>query len=91
MAPAAIVAALAARGYRRILVEGGAATVSAFLSAGALHRLHLSVAPLIIGSGPVGLNLPPIDALDAALRPRAAIHALGADVVFDLAFGAAPG
>jgi riboflavin-specific deaminase-like protein len=83
IAPKQIVEALAARGFRRILVEGGAATVSAFLAAGALDRFHLSVAPIVIGSGPVGLNLPPIDELAGALRPATITHHLGEDVVFD--------
>ena len=52
LAPAAIVAALAARGFRRILVEGGADTVSRFLAAGCLDRLHILVAPIILGAGP---------------------------------------
>lgn len=90
IAPGAIVQALKARGFRRILVEGGAATVSAFLSAGALHRFHLSIAPIVIGSGPVGINLPPIDELDGALRPRTVTHQLGEDVVFDCDLAAAP-
>jgi diaminohydroxyphosphoribosylaminopyrimidine deaminase/5-amino-6-(5-phosphoribosylamino)uracil reductase len=83
IAPAAIVAALAARGFRRLLVEGGAGTVSGFLAAGAIDRLHLSIAPIIIGSGPVGICLPPIGPIDDALRPRAVIHRLGRDVLFD--------
>jgi riboflavin-specific deaminase-like protein len=91
IAPGAIVAALAARGFRRILIEGGAKTVSAFLAARALHRLHLSVAPMVIGSGPMGVNLPPIDELDAALRPITLTHQLGDDVVFDCAFETTPG
>lgn len=91
IAPGAIVAALAARGFRRILIEGGAKTVSAFLAARALHRLHLSIAPMVIGSGPMGVNLPPIDELDAALRPTTLIHQLGEDVVFDCAFETTPG
>ena len=91
IAPGDIVAALAARGFGRILIEGGARTVSAFLAARALHRLHLSIAPIVIGSGPMGVNLPPIDELDAALRPTTVIHQLGEDVVFDCAFEATPG
>jgi len=86
--PASIVAALAGLGLRRILIEGGARTVSSFLAAGALDRLHVSVAPMIIGSGPIGLNLPPIDELDAALRPSAQIYKLGEDLVFDCVFKA---
>lgn len=89
--PGDIVAALAALGFRRILVEGGSATVSAFLAAGALHRFHLSIAPMIIGSGPMGVNLPAIDELDAALRPTAVTYPLGEDVLFDCTFAATPG
>jgi len=81
--PASIVAALAARGFRRLLVEGGSGTLSGFLTAGAIDRLHLCIAPMIIGSGPVGISLPPIDPIEHALRPRAAIHRLGQDVLFD--------
>ena len=41
-------------------------------------------APLIIGSGPTGLNLPEIARLDQAIRPRARSFALpGGDVLFD--------
>ncbi|HEX4505946.1 MAG TPA: RibD family protein [Alphaproteobacteria bacterium] len=83
IAPAAIVAALAKQGFRRLLVEGGAGTLSGFLAAGAIDRLHISVAPVIIGSGPVGISLPPIDPIEDALRPRAAIHRLGNDILFD--------
>jgi diaminohydroxyphosphoribosylaminopyrimidine deaminase/5-amino-6-(5-phosphoribosylamino)uracil reductase len=84
--PADIVQALAARGFRRILVEGGAATGSAFLSAGVLDRFHLAIAPMVIGSGPIGINLPPIDELDEALRPVTTTYQLGRDVLFDCAF-----
>jgi riboflavin-specific deaminase-like protein len=83
--PHDIVAALADRGLRRLLVEGGGRTVSAFLAAGALDRLHLCIAPLVIGSGPIGLTLPPIDRLEQALRPTIAVHRLGEDVLFDCA------
>ena len=86
IAPAAILAALAARGLKRILVEGGADTLSRFLRAGSLHRLHVMTAPLIIGSGPTGLNLAVIARLDQALRPRTVSYALpGGDVLFDCA------
>jgi riboflavin-specific deaminase-like protein len=89
IAPEAILAALRSMGLNRILVEGGAATLSRFVAAGALHRLHLMTGPLIIGSGPVGLNLPEIARLDAALRPAVRTFLLpGGDVLFDCAFGA---
>ena len=84
--PRDIVRALAERGFKRLLIEGGAKTLSAFLAAGALDRLHLCVAPLVIGAGPIGLDLPPIDRLEEALRPEVSIHRLGTDVLFDCHF-----
>jgi diaminohydroxyphosphoribosylaminopyrimidine deaminase/5-amino-6-(5-phosphoribosylamino)uracil reductase len=85
--PARIIGALAERGYRRILIEGGAMTISTFLAAGALDRLHVSVAPFILGSGPTGLSLPAIERVDEALRPEVSVHSLGSDLLFDLNFG----
>ncbi|MBS0253445.1 MAG: RibD family protein, partial [Proteobacteria bacterium] len=51
LAPSDIVAALFARGFRKILVEGGSATVSSFIAADMVDRLHILVAPMILGSG----------------------------------------
>jgi len=79
----ALVDALAQRGLRRLLIEGGAHTVSAFLAAGALDRLHVCVSPVIIGSGQTGICLPPIDRMEQAKRPRCTTHRLGDDVLFD--------
>jgi diaminohydroxyphosphoribosylaminopyrimidine deaminase / 5-amino-6-(5-phosphoribosylamino)uracil reductase len=89
--PATLLQALAARGLGRVLVEGGGLTVSRFLQAGVLHRLHLMVAPMLIGSGRPGVCLPPITSLDAALRPRCRVFACGADSLFDLALDGAAG
>jgi riboflavin-specific deaminase-like protein len=83
-APAAVLALLAARGAHRVLVEGGGITVSRFLAAGALDRLHLVVAPLLIGSGRQGLSLPAIDTLDQALRPAHRRLPLGEDLLYEL-------
>lgn len=68
--PGAIVHALAARGLRRLLVEGGAETLARFLNASVVDELHLMVAPIVLGSGKTGLNLSPISELDEAMRPR---------------------
>jgi diaminohydroxyphosphoribosylaminopyrimidine deaminase/5-amino-6-(5-phosphoribosylamino)uracil reductase len=83
IAPRAILAALAARGLRRILVEGGAETVSGFLAANCLDRLHVIVAPSIIGSGRPGFVLPPIERADQALRLSARTFQLDDEVLFD--------
>ena len=83
IAPSAIIAALAERGLRRILIEGGADTVSRFLTAGCLDRLHVVVAPIVLGSGRVGLTLPPIERADQALRAPMHVHRLDDEVLFD--------
>ena len=84
ISPHEICAALFERGMRRILVEGGARTIAHFIEAQALDRLHVLVAPVIIGSGKQGLDLPPISDLRDALRPPVRVWAFpGGDVLFD--------
>ena len=86
MRPAEIVAALFARGYRKLLIEGGARTISSFIDAGCVNRLHLLMAPVIIGSGKTGLDLAPQGDLSRALRPPTSVHLLeGGEVLFDCA------
>ena len=81
--PRAILAALADRGLRRILVEGGANTVSSFLAAGCLDRLHVMVAPIILGAGRASLILPSVERADQALRVPISAHQLDDEVLFD--------
>lgn len=81
--PEAILGALRERGLNTVLVEGGAETVSRFLAAGLIDRLHVMVAPLILGSGRIGFDLPEIDRVDQGVRPMMRIHKLGDDVLFD--------
>lgn len=88
IAPAEIRAALAGLGLSRVLVEGGGVTIAGFLEAGLLDRLHVGIAPLIIGAGPSGLSTAPIALLSDALRPETRVYGLGADVIFDCALGA---
>ncbi len=83
IAPAAILAALAGRGLRRILVEGGADTVSRFLAGRCLDRLHIVVAPIIIGSGPSSLTLAPIERVGQAVPAPMRAHILGEEVLLD--------
>jgi riboflavin-specific deaminase-like protein len=83
LAPPAIIAALAARGFRRILVEGGADTVSRFVAARCLDRLHVLVAPIILGAGRSSLTLAPIERVDEAVRAPMRVHLLGSDVLLD--------
>jgi riboflavin-specific deaminase-like protein len=85
ISPTAIRKVLVQRGLRRILVEGGGVTIAGFLETGLLDRLHVTIAPLIIGSGPSGLRTTPVARLADALRPVTAVYGLGSEVVFDCA------
>ena len=87
IAPASILDALASRGFRRILIEGGAKTIGGFIEAGLVDRLHVSISAKIIGSGPAGFALTPISLLSSALKPEARIYGLGSDILFDCRFG----
>jgi len=81
--PSAILLALAGCGMRRMLIEGGANTVSRFLAAGCLDRLHVMVAPIILGAGGPGLILPPLERADQASRMPVRVHKIDDDVLFD--------
>ncbi len=83
LSPLAIKAALHERGFCRLLLEGGAHTISGFIAAGAMDRLHMIVAPMLVGSGQSGLALPPIQLIDEALRPPTTPHIVGNEVIFD--------
>ncbi|MGO1693958.1 MAG: RibD family protein [Marinobacter sp.] len=87
--PKLVLEVLADLGLKKIFVEGGGMTVSSFLQAGLLDRLHVMVAPMIIGSGRPAFSLPEIDFLDNALRPASQFVNLGTDMLFDLDFRAA--
>ena len=82
-APQHILEVLARRGLRTVLVEGGGETISAFLRAGRLHRLHVLLGPLLIGPGREAFHLPAIERLPAARRFAMTAHALGSDVLLD--------
>lgn len=79
----ALLAQLAARGLRRVFVEGGGITVTRFLEQGLLDRLHLAVAPLLIGDGQPGLRLPAVMAMRECPRPACHVFRLGCDLMWD--------
>lgn len=83
IAPSAIAAALRQAGMRRILIEGGADTVSRFIAARCLDRLHVNVAPVMLGVGGPGIELPALERADQAHRMPARVHRIEDDVLFD--------
>jgi len=83
--PERVIDALAQRGLRLLFVEGGGLTVSRFFAAQALHRLHLAIAPVLIGQGRRGLQVQATDVMADCLRPPACTVNMGDDVLWDLA------
>ena len=81
--PARILQSLSARGLQRILIEGGAETVSRFMMAQCLDRLHLIVAPIVMGSGRPSFHLPAIEHMDQAVRLDVQTHQIGNELVLD--------
>lgn len=82
LAPPAILEALAARGLRSVYLEGGARTLSSFLQARAIDILQVHVAPVVLGSGLPGFQLPPLDSLQDAFAFTMQHCTLGSDVLF---------
>ncbi len=87
---AALLETLHDRGLKRVFVEGGGTTVSGFLEAGLLDRLHIAVAPLVTGRGRPGLALLERERVADGLRPAHRVFRMGADVLFDCDLRAAP-
>ncbi|MBT2302315.1 RibD family protein [Variovorax paradoxus] len=83
----ALLPALQQRGLRVLFVEGGGVTVSHFIAQGCMDRLHLSVAPVLIGGGRPGLLLPQSAAMRDCARPASRVFRMGADVMWDLDLG----
>ena len=62
--------------------------MSMFLEANLLDRLHMTIAPLIIGDGRPSIRLTPRALLGDCQRPRYRVFRMGGDVLFDCEVGA---
>ncbi len=74
---------LHARGCWRVFVEGGGVTVSSFLEAGLLDRLHVAVAPLLIGNGRPAIRLAARQRLKDCMAVEPRIYRTGRDILYD--------
>ena len=79
----ALLATLRERGLRVVFVEGGGVTVTRWLEAGLLDRLHLVAAPLLLGTARPALGLRGARTADEARRPPTRLYQLGRDVLWD--------
>lgn len=83
--------ALSQRGLRVLFVEGGGVTVTRFVQSGLLDRLHIAIAPVLIGLGRRGIALPSASDMPTAVRPPARLYRMGEDILWDLDLSAASG
>jgi riboflavin biosynthesis pyrimidine reductase len=82
---------LVAQGLRVLFVEGGGVTVSRFLAQGLLDRLHVALAPVLIGEGRRGVHLPASGRMADCLRPAGRVVRLGEDMLWDFDLSGAGG
>ena len=88
--PAHIIDALRQAGLSNLLIEGGSFTISKFMEAGLLDRLHVAVAPIVIGDGPMGLTVAGShNNLEDLWSANTRTYALGLETIYDLGFSAA--
>lgn len=76
---------LSGLGMDSLLVEGGAALLTAFLLSGFVRKVVVVTAPLLIGRGVEAVGDLAVEKLADAVRPkRAGVRILGEDVVWEL-------
>lgn len=83
----ALCSVLHQRGVRRLFIEGGGVTITRFLMAGLLDRLHLAIAPILLGHGRPGFAAPFGRSLSESPRPSVAVIPMGNDWLFDCDLG----
>lgn len=75
--------ALAARGISSVFVEGGGRTLSCFLADAALDVLHVHFAPVVLGSGISGFQLPEVETIQAGHRLLVEQFSLDGEVLLE--------
>ncbi|MFF2622148.1 bifunctional diaminohydroxyphosphoribosylaminopyrimidine deaminase/5-amino-6-(5-phosphoribosylamino)uracil reductase RibD [Oerskovia jenensis] len=78
----AVLAELASREVRHVLVEGGPGLATAFLAAGVVDEVHAYLAPVLLGAGPGAVGDLGVTTLAGAPRLRThEVQRLGPDVL----------
>lgn len=80
---ARLIEILVNRGLRKLFVEGGGTTVSRFIDANQLDRLHIAIAPVLTGRGKPGLRLAANETMAECPRPNHRLFTMGQDILID--------
>lgn len=76
---------LGERGFKSILVEGGARVITSFLKAQMISKIVITTAPIIIGEGVHAIGNINVHTLKEALKPkRTRVRRMGSDIVWEL-------
>ena len=79
---AEVLAQLAAREVRHLLVEGGPGLAAAFLRSGNVDEIHAYIAPVLLGAGAAAVTDLGIESIDDALRLRTRqVEVVGPDLL----------
>jgi 5-amino-6-(5-phosphoribosylamino)uracil reductase/diaminohydroxyphosphoribosylaminopyrimidine deaminase/5-amino-6-(5-phosphoribosylamino)uracil reductase len=79
-----LLAGLAGRGIRSVLIEGGSGIITAAFRGGLADRLVLCIAPRLVGSGLSAVGDLQIRQMDQALRfTHSSFRMVGSDLVFE--------
>lgn len=81
--PAQVRRELAARGIHTVFVEGGGRTLSRFLEDDALDVLQVHIAPVVLGSGISGFQLPEVSSISAGKRMTMEQFAMDGEVLLE--------
>jgi diaminohydroxyphosphoribosylaminopyrimidine deaminase/5-amino-6-(5-phosphoribosylamino)uracil reductase len=82
--PVEVLAGLAAREVRHVLLEGGPTLAGAFVAAGLVDAVRWYVAPALLGAGPAALDGAGMSTISEALRLTVTdVTRVGADVRID--------
>lgn len=84
--PLSILSALAERGIRSLMIEGGGVTVSLFRRFNALDEADIHIAPLLLGAGVRPLLVSPVDSIASTALHTSTVLALGDQAMMSIKF-----
>ena len=83
MSPLLVLQWLEQAGCKRVLVEGGPATISGFMATNSVDYLHFLSAAMVLGAGTPGVIIPPLSNLAQAQRFRMQAYQLDQDLLIE--------
>jgi len=83
LSPLLVLQWLEEAGCKRVLVEGGPATIAGFMATNSVDYLHFLCSPVLLGAGTPGVIRPPLGSLNQAQRFRMRSYQLDEDLLIE--------